>query len=50
MHTTNPNLENHSTETILPQQYFLPYFDHFISQLTERFINHKIIFKDIHIT
>ena len=43
----NPNLQNHSTEQYYRVTVFLPYIDYFISQLTERFINHKSIFEGI---
>ncbi|XP_060871643.1 52 kDa repressor of the inhibitor of the protein kinase-like [Metopolophium dirhodum] len=44
-HRANPNLQNHSTEQYYRVTVFLPYIDYFISQLTERFINHKSIFE-----
>jgi len=46
-HRANPNLQNHSTEQYYRVTVFLPYIDYFISQLTERFINHKSIFEGI---
>ncbi|KAL4152846.1 hypothetical protein QTP88_000679 [Uroleucon formosanum] len=46
-HRANPNSQNYSTEQYYRVTVFLPYIDHFISQLTERFINHKSIFEGI---
>jgi hypothetical protein len=45
----NPIIQKDSIEQYYQITMFLPYVDYFISQLTERFINHKNIFEDIYI-
>jgi hypothetical protein len=45
----NPIIQEDSIEQYYQITVFLPYVDYFISQLTERFINHKNIFEGIYI-
>jgi len=45
IHRANPIIQDCSIEHYYCVTIFLPYIDFYITQLTERFINHKTIFK-----
>lgn len=48
LNRANTNLKNMSVENYYKISVFIPYIDNFISELENRFINHKSVFEGIY--